>query len=113
MTTAERIKELRTGRHMTMQELGDKCGVSRATVSMWEAGDRTPARDSLQALADVFNVSLDYLTGKEDISMRYLTSEEMQIIDTFRSMDDSQKDLVRQMFGLEKSAGSIDSRKGA
>lgn len=104
MTTGQRISELRKSRHMTMQELGDKCGVSRATVSMWEAGKREVSRDNLQALADIFNVSLDYITGQSEVSMRFLTSEELQIIDAFRSMSEDQKSLVRSLFSIKKGA---------
>ena len=100
MTTAQRIKDLRTTHHMTMQALADQRNVSRATISMWEAGKREVGRDNLQLLADIFNVSLDYLTGKSDVSMRFLSPEELQIIDTFRSMSADQKALVKTMFKI-------------
>ena len=100
MTTAQRINNLRTTHHMTMQALADQCNVSKATISMWESGKREVSRDNLQLLADIFNVSLDYLTGKSDMSMRFLSSEELQIIDTFRNMSADQKALVRTMFGI-------------
>ena len=67
---------------------------------MWEAGKREVGRDNLQLLADIFNVSLDYLTGKSDVSMRFLSPEELQIIDTFRSMSADQKALVKTMFKI-------------
>ena len=100
MTTAQRIKDLRTMHHMTMQALADQCNVSRATISMWEAGKREVGRDNLQLLADIFNVSLDYLTGNSDVSMRFLSPEELQFIDTFRSMSADQKALVKTMFKI-------------
>lgn len=40
--------------------------ISRTTVSMWEAGHRMPSRESLEAIADHFNVPMDYLLGRED-----------------------------------------------
>lgn len=66
MTIAERIRELRSSRGLSQQELADKIGVSKSSINMYERGERIPPLRSQEALADYFNVDLDYLAGRTD-----------------------------------------------
>lgn len=66
MTIAERIRELRSARGLSQQELADKIGVSKSSINMYERGERIPPLRSQEALADYFNVDLDYLAGRTD-----------------------------------------------
>lgn len=59
-----RIREQRLALEMKQEELGEKLGVSKQTVSHWETGSRKPDIDILIQMADIFNVSLDYLVGR-------------------------------------------------
>lgn len=61
-----RIMQLRTERGLSQGQLAEKLHFSTSTVGMYEQGRRTPGIDALIALAEVFQVSLDYLiTGAE------------------------------------------------
>ncbi len=52
---------------MTLKEVADKLGLKgHSTYSNWEYGFREPSIDDLQALSTIFEVSIDYLTGKTD-----------------------------------------------
>ena len=64
-----RIKELRTKKHLTLEELGEQLGMPNSTLSQYiliqyETGEREPKLETWQALADYFNVSVPYLQGK-------------------------------------------------
>lgn len=63
-TYSNRIKELRTMRDMSQQDLGDLLSVNKVTVSQYERGVRKPDINIVAALCDIFNVSSDYLLGK-------------------------------------------------
>lgn len=43
----------------------EECGINRSNVSLWKSKGYTPRGDALQALADYFGVSVDYLLGNE------------------------------------------------
>lgn len=58
-----RIKQLRKGKNMTLVELGEKVNLPKGTLSRYENGGREPKEITWQALADFFNVSVDYLKG--------------------------------------------------
>ena len=62
----ERLRLERLKRNMTMERLGDIVGVSKNTVSQYEHGHRTPSLGVVRAIADHFDVSLDYLVGLSD-----------------------------------------------
>lgn len=60
----QRIRRLRKQARLTQEELGKKLGCSASTISLYESGHRSPDATMLIKLADVFNVSTDYLLGR-------------------------------------------------
>lgn len=62
----DRLKELRSERKISQAELAEMVCVSRNTISSIELGQSKPSFDTLIALADCFNVSLDYLVGRTE-----------------------------------------------
>lgn len=75
MELKDRLKELRTARGLSQVALADALNVSKSIIGAYETGDRRPSYEVLEELADYFNVSIDYLTGKEDRSLYYLDPE--------------------------------------
>ena len=68
---AHRIKELREVARVTQTDFAKAIGVSRSSVAMYEKGLREPGYETLEAIADFFNVDLEYLFGKQDVPNRY------------------------------------------
>lgn len=60
-----RLRELRIEKHVTQEQLGDNFHVSQVTVSHWENGTQEPSFQILLDIADYFNVTTDYLLGRE------------------------------------------------
>jgi transcriptional regulator with XRE-family HTH domain len=78
----DRLKLLRKERlktdGLTQEKLGNMFNVEKGTVSNWENGNRTPDLQIVSKLADLFNVSADYLIGRTDIrNYNKLTREDM------------------------------------
>ena len=65
-TFSERIKELRESRNLTQDALGAVIGVKRFSIYSYEKGRAYPEMKGLIALADYFDVSMDYLAGRTD-----------------------------------------------
>lgn len=57
---------LRQRSGMSQQELADRSGCSRSAIGMYETGKREPDLETLEAFADIFNVDMDFLTGREE-----------------------------------------------
>lgn len=63
---AQRLNELRTKHKLSQTALASLLNVSQRQISYYESGKDTPPLPALIALADYFNVSLDYLVGRSD-----------------------------------------------
>ena len=60
------FKRLRTSSKLTQAEMAEKLGISRSTIGMYETGAREPDFETLEKIADFFNVDIDYLLGRTE-----------------------------------------------
>ncbi len=65
MTFADKLMELRRSRGWSQEQLGERLGVTRQTVSKWELGETTPEMEKLSAMSDIFGITLDELVKGE------------------------------------------------
>lgn len=65
---SEKIYALRRKNGLSQEQLAERIGVSRQSVSKWEGGLSTPDLDKLKALSECFQVSIDELTGNQTSS---------------------------------------------
>ncbi len=72
---AKNITELRILNNMTQLELAEKLNYSDKTVSKWERGESSPDISVLVEIADIFNVTLDYLVRSENIVVEHKNKE--------------------------------------
>lgn len=70
-TFARILKTLRNEQGISQQTLADQLGIKRSTIGNYEQGTRSPDMETLEAIADYFNVDLDYLYGKTTIKNKY------------------------------------------
>ncbi len=105
----DRIKLLRLENDLTQQELADRVHVNHMTISGWERGTRRPSFDYADALADLFDVNLEYLVGSSDVRGRYprhtdqtvtVTPEERAILDAYRTASDDLRAATRAVLGV-------------
>ena len=62
----ERLKLLRQETGLSQQDFAKQVGLSKSSVNMYERGEREPGLETLEAIADYFNVDMDYLLGKSE-----------------------------------------------
>lgn len=63
---AERLKKCRLSHALTLQQMADIIGISLRGYQYYESGHREPNFEVLIKIADLFNVSTDYLLGRDD-----------------------------------------------
>lgn len=68
-TFAERLKSLRREKGWSQQRLADELELSKSSVNMYERGEREPGFETMEAIADLFNVDMNYLYGRTDIKI--------------------------------------------
>ena len=61
-----RLREIRKESGISLKKLGEIIGVAESTMSLYENEKRQPDYETLKKLADYFNVTTDYLLGRED-----------------------------------------------
>lgn len=103
MTFGERLKLLRTRKKLSQQALSDRLGLNRSTYARYETNDNQPDYDTLQTLADFFEVTVDYLLGREAIhgtavhgSVLYSEKQPNNVSDDLSSIKTLTKDKMLQ-----------------
>ena len=66
-----RLKQLREQKNISQQKLAIALAMNQNTISRYETGEREPGIAELIALADYFDVSIDYLLEQTDRPNRY------------------------------------------
>ena len=89
-----RIKELRKEFGLSQVELAMRMEVTKQTISNWENENIQPSIDMLVGLANVFNVTTDYLLGLDDVPRLSIEGLPLsfaahlaQIIEDFRNLE--------------------------
>ena len=88
----DRLKQLRGESEMSQKQLAQMIGVSKSSVNMYERGEREPGIETLESIADTFNVDMDYLLGKSKVKRK----------ESLTLMFDSSQASVKNIFPIEK-----------
>ena len=65
-TLCDRLQQLKKNKNVLQKDISKAVGLSLRAYQRYEYGERQPTTDVLIALADYFDVSLDYLVGRTD-----------------------------------------------
>ena len=87
MTTGERITRLRESRDVLQKELARAIDVDPVVLNRIEKGKRSARGEEIKAIADYFNVSTDYLLGRETPKTPALSDEQTTILKGFDSLN--------------------------
>ena len=95
-----RIRTMRKSRDMTQEELGQAIGQSASSITMYGTGRREPDFETLEALADVFNVPLFSLVGDDSVvSNGSLQNEDLRIlVQDLSKLSPEQQKQARNLF---------------
>ena len=103
MAISDRIRKLRQERHWSQAELGERLGVHQKQVSAYERGVNLPSTEVLIKLAEVFNVTLDYLAFEAKGQPAALNIQDRELLRRFEEVDtlsDQEKDLAKEILDL-------------
>ena len=103
MAINSRIRQLRQEKRWTQAELGEKVGVHQKQVSAYERGANVPSTEVLIKLAEVFNVSLDYLAFEAKGQTAKINIQDRDLLRRFEVLDsltEQDKTLAKQILDL-------------
>lgn len=96
MEFSERLKELRKQAHLTQVELASKLGIVQSSYADWERGKKKPTQDNLVKIAQVLNVSVDYLVGNSEENSDELDNIELLFRMNSKGLTDSEKAVFKK-----------------
>lgn len=103
MAIHDRIRQLRQEKRWTQAELGGKIGVHQKQVSAYERGANIPSTEVLIKLAEVFDVSLDYLAFEakgRSAKIHIQDRELLRRVEVLDSFSEHEKNLAKEILDL-------------
>lgn len=114
------LKSLRKAQGLTQEELAKVLKISRSTIGMYENGSREPDYETLELIADYFNVDIDYLLGRTNkttiIPAQYFNNSEAtkashfilspiekKIITEYRQADEISRAMVLRALSIDEA----------
>lgn len=105
MTMIEKIEKMKVEKGDTNASLARNAGIPYTTIDgLYKKGTEKAKHPTLQKLCTYFNCSLDYLVKDEIADSQhgkgeayYLTEDEAFMMDKYRKLDESQKEMIRKM----------------
>ena len=107
-TVGKRLAEIRKSNKIKQIELAEMLNVSQQVISNIERGVTTPDIEQLKKIADIYNISLDQLVGREFFGDG-TDGVEQKIISYIKQMDDEGKELSLGLFSIEETMMATNS----
>lgn len=98
MTLVERIKEISNKRGWNLKTTAQKAGIGINSIYRWK--NQTPTTDSLAKVAEVLDVSVDYLLGKNDVEKpKSVELSDDDVIMTFegKPIPEEDRELIKRL----------------
>ena len=96
MEFSERLKELRKKANFTQVEVAEKLGISQPAYASWERGVKKPTQENLVKIAQVLNVSVDYLVGNLEEKSDELDNIELLFRMNSKGLTDEEKAVFKK-----------------
>jgi len=96
MEFSERLKELRKKANFTQVEVAEKLGISQPAYASWERGVKKPTQENLVKIAQVLNVSVDYLVGNSEEKSDELDNIELLFRMNSKGLTDEEKEIFKK-----------------
>lgn len=102
MALYDRLKESRIKAGLTQEQLAEKLGVAKSTLSGYESGNREPAVATIAKALEILNIDANYLYQDEtkELTNLVISLDDKELLKKYHNLDDHGKEMVD--FTLEK-----------
>lgn len=113
MEFSERLRNLRKQAHLTQVDIAEKLGISQPAYASWERGIKKPTQGNLVKIAQILNVSVDYLVGNSDNTEDGLDNIELLFRMNSKGLTDEEKTTFKKELieFMEERKKVFDNRK--
>ena len=96
MEFAERLKTLRKQEKFTQVQIAEKMDISQQAYAAWERGVKKPTQENLVKIAQILNVTVDYLVGNSDNTEDELDNIEILFRMNSKGLTDEEKEIFQK-----------------
>lgn len=96
MEFSERLKDLRKQAGLTQVDVAEKLGISQPAYASWERGVKKPTQENLVKIAQILNVSIDYLVGNSDEKSDELDNIELLFRMNSKGLTEEEKEIFKK-----------------
>lgn len=96
MEFSERLKKLRKQTQLTQVDVAEKLGISQPAYASWERGVKKPTQENLVKIAQILNVSVDYLVGNSEEAEGDLENIELLFRMNSKELTDEEKEIFKK-----------------
>ena len=96
MEFSERLKDLRKQAGLTQVDVAEKLGISQPAYASWERGIKKPTQENLVKIAQVLNVSVDYLVGNSEERTDELDNIELLFRMNSKGLTEEEKEIFKK-----------------
>ncbi|MFS9317828.1 helix-turn-helix transcriptional regulator [Streptococcus parasanguinis] len=96
MEFSERLKKLRKDTGLTQVDVASKLGISQQAYASWERGVKKPTQEKLVKIAQILNVSVDYLVGNSQETSDELDNIELLFRMNSKGLTDEEKEIFKK-----------------
>lgn len=113
MDFSERLKNLRKQANFTQVEVAEELGISQPAYASWERGVKKPTQENLVKIAQILNVSVDYLVGNSEEKSDELDNIELLFRMNSKGLTEEEKkvfkrELIEFMEERKKAFGKVN-----
>ena len=96
MEFSERLQDLRKQAELTQVEVAEKLGISQPAYASWERGAKKPTQENLVKIAQILNVSVDYLIGNSEEESNELDNIELLFRMNSKGLTEEEKEIFKK-----------------
>jgi len=106
MSFGARLKEARKKIGLTQSEVADIIGIDDTTISKYENNKSEPDNDTLNKLANLYKVSVDWLHGRKT---KVMNEDDMKILNGFNRLSEKDQEYILEL--IERLEPSTETKK--
>ena len=96
MEFSERLKSLRKQAGLTQVDVAEELGISQPAYASWERGVKKPTQENLVKIAQILNVSVDYLVGNSEEKADELDNIELLFRMNSKGLTEEEKEIFKK-----------------
>ena len=112
MKFGENLKLIRKAKNISQEELADRLGVARQSISKWETGENYPSMQNILCLCEIFKCKINEIVHEDFVDINYLDDEIKMSVVKFKSEKQKKVKVLSKVLSIFGKIGSVLAKVG-